>query len=153
LFEAGAGDARGRHEPIEITLEFRSGSTPMLVTEPGANRYRLEEDPFFEALPGGHDGRRFVKVVKRSGLKRFQFLIDEMTAISPEFEVVIAEVEAAYSDLICTLRHLMAPPGASLGPLPNWRANGPCACLLSSTSAVCTPFSTTVSRAPLAVIS
>src|SRR5213593_4296474 len=24
-----------------------------------------------------------------------------------------------YRGLICTLRHLMAPPGASLGPLPN----------------------------------
>src|SRR5205809_2977 len=46
-----------------------------------------------------------------------------------------------------------APPGASLGPLPNCRANGPSACLSSRTSTVWTPFSTTVSCEPLAVIS
>src|SRR5882672_2187182 len=36
-------------------------------------------------------------------------------------------LRSGYSDLLCTLRHLMTPPGASLGPLPNWSANGPCA--------------------------
>ena len=112
--EADAEDDRARPEPAEITLEFASGTSELLVTELGANRYRLEVDPFwgyiavessrelaslprygdeFEALPIGQRGRRFVKVVKRSGLKRFQFLVDEMTARSPELEVVIAEVE------------------------------------------------------------
>src|SRR5256885_5118105 len=50
-----------------------------------------------------------------------------------------ADGSAGYSDLICTLRHLMAPPGASLGPLPNCRANGPSACLPSRASTVWTP--------------
>ena len=112
--EADAEDDRARPDPIEITLEFASDSTPMLVTELGTNRYRLEEDPFwgyinvesarelaslprygdeFEALSIGQRGWRFVKVVKRSGLKRVQLMIDEATARSPELEVVLAEVE------------------------------------------------------------
>ena len=124
--EADAEDDRARPEPVEITLEFASDSMPMLVTELGANRYRLEEDPFWgyinvesardlASLPrygddfeasGGHDARRcvkFVKVVKRSGLKRFQFLIDGVTAVSPELAVVVAEVEElnGYWERIC----------------------------------------------------
>src|SRR5262245_1115553 len=58
-----------------------------------------------------------------------------------------------YRGLTCTLRHLMAPPGASLGPLPNCSATGPSTNLLSSTSTVLTPFNTTTRCGPLAVIS
>jgi hypothetical protein len=57
------------------------------------------------------------------------------------------------SGLICTLRHLMTPPGAPLAPLPNWSANGPDACLSFRMFAVTTPLSLTVNSEPLAEIS
>jgi len=65
LPEANAEGDRARPELVEITLEFASDSMPMLEAS------------------GGHDARRcvkFVKVVKRSGLKRFQFLILHLCA-------------------------------------------------------------------------
>src|SRR5947207_13690616 len=55
-----------------------------------------------------------------------------------------ADRSADYSDLICTLRHLVAPRGASFSPLPNRRANGPSACLPARTPAGATPCCTTV---------
>jgi len=57
-----------------------------------------------------------------------------------------------YIKLICTLRHMMMPPGTSSKPLPNYNANGPLANLLSCTSAACTLFISTIMRLPLAVI-
>lgn len=59
----------------------------------------------------------------------------------------------AQSERISTLRNLIGPPGRSLAPSPYCSAIGPCANLLSSTSTVRTPLSTTVRWEPRAVIS
>jgi len=102
-------------EPIDVSLEFPSGAADVLVTPLGADRYRLEEDPFcfayvqvesarelarlpryadeFEALTVRHHELRFVKVVKRARLKRFQFLVSPATVASPQFARVLSRVE------------------------------------------------------------
>jgi len=103
-------------EPIDVSLEFPSGAADVLVTPLGADRYRLEEDPFFayvalevesarelarlpryrdefEALTVRHPELRFVKVVKRARLKRFEFLVSQAIVASPQFARVLSRVE------------------------------------------------------------
>src|SRR5688500_568962 len=61
--------------------------------------------------------------------------------------------DTRYRGLICTLRHLIAPPGAPFSRLPNWREIGPSVNWRCWTSAVLVPLRTTVRFEPLAVIS
>jgi hypothetical protein len=84
--------------------------------------------------------------------RQLQDLVDGIV-----IEVVVQRRFAFYmpgaSSRTWTLRNLMAPPGMLLAPSAYCSANGPCANFASCTSTVCTPFSTTVSRGPRAVIS
>ena len=83
-----------------------------------------------------------------------QLLQDVVDGVA--IEVVVERQFAGappYNERISTLRNLIGPPGASLAPRPYCSAMGPCGNLLSSTSTVRTPLSTTVRREPRAVIS
>ena len=57
LPEESAGDAPARPEPIAVTLELASGTTELLVTPLGADRYRLEEDPLCACRASGMNSR------------------------------------------------------------------------------------------------
>jgi hypothetical protein len=85
------------------------------VTPLGADRYRLEEDPFyfacvqveslrelarlprygdeFEAVTVRHNELQLVNAVKRARLKRFEFLVSEATVASPQFARVLSRVD------------------------------------------------------------
>src|SRR5262245_3340640 len=65
----------------------------------------------------------------------------------------LIRIGTGYSGLICTMRHLMGPPGAPLSRLLNCKEIGPSGNWPCSISTVLIPLSTTVSRGPLAVIS
>lgn len=103
------------NEPMDVSIEYPGGVTDnsTLVTPLGSGRFRLELDPLscfsaecpqdlrelpnygdvIEAVDIASGTLRFVKVVERAPLKRFQFLLSRDYAESPELEMVLSRVE------------------------------------------------------------
>jgi hypothetical protein len=110
------GWEKAMDEPIEVSIEYPSGATnnASLVTPLGNGRYRLEEDPLscfmadsprdlrklpnygdvFEAEAIAARALRFVKVVERARLKRFQFPVSRDFVESPELNTILSKVES-----------------------------------------------------------
>ena len=101
---------------LDVSIAYPNGVTDgaALVTPLGSGEYRLEQDPLscliadrprdLKDLPNygdviaaeviGPGALRFVKVVERAPLKRFQFLIPRDIAESRALEIVLSKVEA-----------------------------------------------------------
>jgi len=104
------------HQPIEVSIEYPGGVTDSaaLVTPLGSGRYRIELDPLscliaerpsdlkklpnygdvIEAVDIEANSLRFVRVVERARLKKFQFFVSREFVESPELEIILSRVES-----------------------------------------------------------
>lgn len=102
-------------ERLDVSIAYPNGVTDesALVTPLGGGRYRLELDPLscliadrprdLKDLPNygdvisaeviGPGALRFVEVVERAPLKRFQFLIPRDVAESRELQTVLSKID------------------------------------------------------------
>jgi len=110
------GWEKAMDEPIEVSIEYPGGVThySALVTPLGAGTYRLGHDPVsclmaersrdlrelpnygdvIEAVEITEHTLRFVKLVERAPLKRFQFSVSRDLVESPELKTILSRVDS-----------------------------------------------------------